>query len=110
MGGNLPLLFLQCSETAVLDNIDHKLRDAQHTHTIIDSEAYTKTLGVEWNSSTDEFRLIVTDLVRSEVFTKRALTSDIAKVYDALGWIAPVTIKTKILLQRLYMGGKDPMG
>ena len=46
------------SETAVLENIDPKLRDVQHTHTIIDSEAYSKTLGVEWNSSTDEFRLI----------------------------------------------------
>ena len=90
------------SETAVLENIEPKLRDVQHTHTIIDSEAYTKTLGVEWYSNTDKFRLIVADLVHSEVFTKRELTSDIAKVYDPLGWIAPVTIKAKILLQRLW--------
>ena len=59
-------------------------------------------MGVEWYSNTDKFRLIVADLVHSEVFTKRELTSDIAKVYDPLGWIAPVTIKAKILLQRLW--------
>ena len=90
------------SESAVLEQIDPELRDIQHTHTIIDSETYTKTLGVEWNSNSDQFRLMVADIVHTEVLTKRALTSDIAKVYDALGWIAPATIKAKILLQRLW--------
>ena len=90
------------SESAVLEQIDPELRDIQHTHTIIDSETYTKTLGVEWNYNSDQFRLMVADIVHTEVLTKRALTSDIAKVYDALGWIAPATIKAKILLQRLW--------
>ena len=34
--------------------------------------------------------------------TKRALVSDIAKTFDALGWFAPSTIKAKILLQRVW--------
>ncbi len=38
---------------------------------------------------------------------KQILTSDIAKIFDVLGWIhiAPITIKAKILLQRLWEEG-----
>ena len=34
--------------------------------------------------------------------TKRNLVSDVAKVFDALGLFSPVTIKMKIILQRLW--------
>ena len=34
--------------------------------------------------------------------TKRMLVSDIAQIFDVLGWLSPVTIKMKILLQRLW--------
>ncbi len=32
--------------------------------------------------------------------TKRALVSDIAKIFDVLSWFSPSTIKAKILLQQ----------
>jgi hypothetical protein len=35
-------------------------------------------------------------------FTKRLLTSDIARTFDVLGWFSPSVIKAKILLQRLW--------
>ena len=64
---------------------------------------YTKTLGVEWNTNLDQFRLTVADLPSTErVITKRLLVSDIAKVYDVLGWFSPSIIMAKILLQRLW--------
>ena len=34
--------------------------------------------------------------------TKRNIISDVAKVFDALGLFSPVTVKMKILLQRLW--------
>lgn len=34
--------------------------------------------------------------------TKRGLVSDIAKVFDVLGFFSPATIKMKILLQHLW--------
>ncbi len=37
-----------------------------------------------------------------EGVTKRALISDIAKTFDALGWFSPVIIKAKKLLQSLW--------
>ena len=35
---------------------------------------------------------------------QRIVVSDIAKVFDVLGWFSLVTIKMKILLQRLWLG------
>ncbi len=69
---------------------------------ISDANGYPKTLGIEWNVSTDQFRLTVADLPPSNEATKGVVVSDVAKVFDVLGWFSPVTIKMKILLQRLW--------
>ena len=67
------------SEPSVLKHIDPDLWDARCTISISDPESYTKTLGIEWNSSNDHFRLTVADLPEVNDLTKRALVSDIAK-------------------------------
>ena len=63
---------------------------------------YTKTLSVEWNISTDEFGLAVTEFSPDIMVTKRRIVSDVAKVFDVMGWISPAVMKMKILLQRLW--------
>ncbi len=63
---------------------------------------HSKTLGVEWNSLHDHFHLVITELPPQKELAKGNLTSDIAKVFDVLGWIAPVTVKVKVMLQRLW--------
>lgn len=93
------------SEYAVLQHIAHELRDQQSIRTISEPDEYTKTLGVEWNANLDHFRLTVAELSPQDKWTKRALSSDIAKTFDVLGWFAPVVIKAKILLQRLWEEG-----
>ena len=40
-------------------------------------------------------------------FTKRAVLSDIARLFDPLGWVSPVLIPAKILLQDLWIAGLD---
>ena len=60
---------------------------------------YTKTLGIEWNTGMDHFRLTVAKLPPLDNVTKIVLVSDIAKTFDVLGWFSPATI---ILLQRLW--------
>ena len=91
------------SSPAILESIPADLRDAKTSLTIADTdEVYTKTLGIEWHSVMDHFRLDVNQHRPVASLTKRALVSDIAKTYDVLGWFAPVIIKMKILLQRLW--------
>ena len=69
---------------------------------------YTKTLGIEWNISTDEFRLTINQSpLNATTITKRIIVSDVAKVFDVLGWFSPVTVKMKILLQRLWEAKLD---
>ena len=91
------------SELTVLDHIDPELRDNQFIHQISEPEkTYTKTLGIEWNSQLDHFRLNVSVFPRCGGLTKRALVSDIAKTYDVLGWFSPTIVTAKILLQRVW--------
>ena len=90
------------SESAVLQHISPDLLYSNSTYVISDTEGYTKTLGLEWNTNMDHFRLTVADLPPLENVTKHLLVSDIAKTFDVLGWFAPSIIKAKILLQRLW--------
>ena len=99
--------FLLCkwnsSRPVVLEAIPAELRASQTSLPISSTEdVYTKTLGVEWHSVMDHFRLDVNNHTLTGSLTKRTLVSDIARTYDVLGWFAPVIIKLKILLQRLW--------
>jgi len=82
--------------------IEPELRDCDGTHHIADIRENTKTLGLIWNTTIDEFHLTVNDLPPSDHVTKRILVSDIAKTFDIIGWFSPTIIKMKNLLQRVW--------
>ena len=90
------------SDPNALRHVASELREDHLSYTIPDHSGYTKTLGVQWNSQKDVFRLTITDSPVSDSVTKRQLTSDLAKTFDVLGWVSPAIIKAKILLQRLW--------
>ena len=90
------------NDPAVLQHIPPEFKDSQTMHTITEVEMYTKTLGIEWNTNLDHFRLTIADLPPLTNVTKRLLVSDIAKTFDVLGWFSPAIVKVKILLQRLW--------
>ena len=50
----------------------------------------------------DQFHVSIGEPSTGASTTKRNVTSDVAKVFDALGFLSPATIKMKILLQRLW--------
>ena len=77
------------SDPSVLASIPSELRETSDVHPISDSNDYTRTLGVKWNTTEDSFYVSVSKLSPSEQATKRALVSDIAKVFDVFGWFAP---------------------
>lgn len=59
-------------------------------------------LGLKWNPISDVFNMSIKEFPQNPVTTKRILLSEIASLYDPLGWIAPVIIKTKQLLQETW--------
>lgn len=86
----------------VLNHIPPDMRERQAVSALPSAEEYSKTLGLEWNAHLDFFRLIVSKFPYREHLTKRFLVSDVAKIFDALGWFAPTTVMMKILLQRVW--------
>lgn len=69
-----------------------------------------RVLGIQWNPSKDRFQYHVK--LEADCTTKRQLLSTVSKLYDPLGWISPITIKAKILLQSLWIlkiGWDDPL-
>ena len=102
------------SEPNVLKHLPPDLKDSQSNQMLPQSGEYSRTLGVELNANMDHFRLTIaksTPLIDDNL-TKRALESDIAKMYDVFGWFSPSTIKAKILLQQVWekgIGWDDPV-
>ncbi|XP_053614051.1 uncharacterized protein LOC128677326 [Plodia interpunctella] len=66
----------------------------------------TKIVGIAWNRRTDEFGYklkISPDASAPE--TKREVISEICRLYDPLGWIAPCIITAKVFIQKLWIVG-----
>ncbi|CAH2090035.1 unnamed protein product [Euphydryas editha] len=66
----------------------------------IESDGMMKVLGIKWNRLTDNFEYVVIDT--KEPITKRTILSEIARLYDPIGWISPVVITAKIFIQKLW--------
>ncbi|XP_063831745.1 uncharacterized protein LOC135080954 [Ostrinia nubilalis] len=66
-----------------------------------------KVLGLKWNKLTDEFEYTVQLSELNLPVTKRKILSDISRLFDPLGWIAPSTIQAKIFIQKLWMAGLE---
>lgn len=93
------------SNPDILRHVKSQYKDVKDSHQISDVKESTKTLGLEWRTLKDQFHLTISQVPIPDDLTKRMLVSDIAKVFDALGWFSPVVIKVKILLQRLWEEG-----
>ncbi|XP_075150742.1 uncharacterized protein LOC142224843 [Haematobia irritans] len=73
----------------------------------ISNESTAKTLGLRWNAGKDVFFFkLVLAPTRSSV-TKRAVLSEIAKLFDPAGWLAPKIIVAKIIMQQIWKDKTD---
>ena len=90
------------NDQSVMQHIKSTLQDGRNSQEIGERERSTKTLGIEWVTNVDEFHLTVTEPPTQKELTKRILVSDIASIFDALGWFSPTIVAMKILLQRLW--------
>ncbi|XP_022835750.1 uncharacterized protein LOC111363184 [Spodoptera litura] len=61
-----------------------------------------KVLGLRWNRKNDNFEYVVNLPESKNIVTKRQVLSEVARLYDPLGWIAPVVVKAKIFIQKLW--------
>ncbi|GBP48943.1 hypothetical protein EVAR_32277_1 [Eumeta japonica] len=90
----------------LLSDIPRDHLEKPHVFDNADGISYIKILGIQWNSSTDRFTYHL-NLPKDSNCTKRTILSALARTYDPLGWIAPVILQGKLLMQRLWALGID---
>lgn len=69
----------------------------------LDFDSSVKVLGLKWNPKLDSFSYQVD--IPSTKCTKRVMLSEISKIYDPMGFLSPITIFTKHLIQLLWVAG-----
>ncbi|GFU26835.1 integrase catalytic domain-containing protein [Trichonephila clavipes] len=84
----------------VLATIPKELKAVDYKHTIKDDQP-VKILGIAWLPNVDKFTLTIT-VNETEVWTKRKVLSEVAKIFDPLGWLAPSVVISKIFLHELW--------
>ena len=72
-----------------------------------DQLSCAQTLGVWWLADRDVFTFKENAPERSMVHTKRNFLKKIATLFDPIGFLAPYTIRAKILLQDMWTAGME---
>ncbi|XP_046402966.1 uncharacterized protein LOC124168742 [Ischnura elegans] len=76
---------------------------ASEPESLFANDSIFAVLGLNWQPSEDCFNFNVKIDQKVEQWTKRLVLSKVAKLFDPLGWIAPVIITAKIFLQKLWL-------
>ena len=101
--GGMNLCKWRCSDPKVLEEMPGDLKEKQIIQELAGNKniIHSKTLGVTWNMESDT---MFPDLTLPEHFstTKRGLMSDISRIFDILGWVAPAIVLMKIQYQELW--------
>ena len=71
----------------------------------VDTEpAIQRTLGILWDFHSNTFQMIY--LERDNPNTKRGLLSELSSIFNPLGFVSPVVLSGKLLLQDICRSGK----
>ncbi|XP_035207285.1 uncharacterized protein LOC118182106 [Stegodyphus dumicola] len=89
------------NDLSVLENIPQELRNDSEAMKIQDDSSI-KVLGINWNPREDYFNFSVSISGEKLKYSKRDILSDLAKIFDPLGWLAPCIIYVKILIQEMW--------
>ncbi|KAH9634757.1 hypothetical protein HF086_013617 [Spodoptera exigua] len=91
------------NEPSILKELQNKDKSNNNDFNFKQAE-FSKTLGLTWNDGSDTFNFIseAPNDSKNATYTKRKLLSEISKIYDPLGWLAPITLQAKLLFQNLW--------
>ena len=71
---------------------------------VLNSNTTVNLLGLKWNTCTDTIAILPRQLKSKDntPVTKRSILQGASKHYDPLGWLTPITIRARILMQELW--------
>jgi len=79
--------------------------DKQNKITIISDHTCSRVLGIRWDHSEDSLHFSHETSVSQHNVSKRTILSEIARLFDPLGFLGPVIVIAKIILQELWQAG-----
>lgn len=88
------------------EKVNIAINGTAQTIDIKDPEQKT-VLGLVWIGKTDQLAFRIQPPTHHAIWTKRRIVSEIGKLYDPNGLVAPVVIIAKILIQRLWRSKTD---
>ena len=100
-----PLRKWASSHSSVLDDIAVEARSASMLTFDSETDIFLKVLGLHWCAHSDCFSFQVRPLDRG--CSKRIILSELARIFDPLGFLAPLTFAAKLLIQQLWVLGLD---
>ena len=86
----------------VINSIPKELREQGDVQELPTPSECHKTLDIHWDMTKDMLHVSTPAEQPMKEPTKRMLSSDVARTFDALGWYAPSVVSIKILLQHLW--------
>ena len=82
-------------------NLDQKIKEDK-----TEANKVVKVLGLVWDSENDSLSLAIDKLIEEtkhlQNITKRKALSIASKLFDPLGFVEPITVKAKIMIQELW--------
>jgi hypothetical protein len=102
--GNFRIRKWACNKLELLNDLP--IEDVELTDTkVFQEDESIKTLGILWIPRDDVFVFKAKITKNEKIITKRQVLSEIASLYDPLGWLSPILIKPKILMQDIWING-----
>lgn len=86
----------------LLDSVSQDFRETPLQFSTSDQPTFN-VLGLKWSPQNDVFSYAIS--TPSQPYTKRAVLSAIARIYDPCGWLTPVILWAKAIMQHLWALG-----
>ncbi|XP_036150704.1 uncharacterized protein LOC105833904, partial [Monomorium pharaonis] len=100
MAGGFPLAKWHATHIDVINALNNTQDQGSP---ITFDDCATKILGLQWLPQEDVFSFSLKTPFKTGNFTKRLVLSEVAQIFDPLGFASPVVIKAKMLLQELWL-------
>lgn len=92
---------LQSNDPTLISNISQNDHECQSY--VISDDSSVKTLGVSWVPHLDKFEYNSPSVYKEiQNITKRSILSFVAKIFDPLGILGPLSIRAKLIIQKLW--------
>ncbi|XP_055910668.1 uncharacterized protein LOC129945032 [Eupeodes corollae] len=102
-GAGFELRKWNSNSKALVKDMNYEQRDS----VVFREDEGTSILGLKWLLAKDQFTFEVKTPITESMMTKRKIVSCVAQLYDPNGYISPVTILGKILIQDVWRSKAD---